>query len=731
MLFKIHTFKSKLVFLVAIAILLPTVISFVMLSYSRVNQLNELANVHLSDGLTSIEVVLQSKENELIQGLERIAQDNTLQVTVDLLFAPQLQNYLEMHLEVMHFSSLSVYLKDKKIFSASTTSDNYGLAVPAEDFSKELHIVKFDNNLYLQTVRPIHKGSELIGYVSGAICLTSPHFIDFLYNVISHDFIIWFNDKCLATSFKKSVKLATLNTPIEVGFTTVEIQDQSYRALNSSPGQIRYSILESAGYDWGKEAVIFGSIFLLMAISFLIIFQFLKTYMSELSTPVTELTQAAAAITDGHQGVPQLNYQRDDEFGILNNTFKKMFISQHDYIKDIEAKNVELDKLNRVKTDFLATMSHEIRTPMNGVVGMVDMLRCTNIDEKQKGYLDIMWASTDNLLKIINDILDFSKVNTGNMTLEKIECDIADVMTGVYEILLLKSNTKGLDFNLELPSIKHLFVLTDPTRLRQVLLNLVDNAIKFTKKGAVTLSCDVVNELDNTITLKFSVSDTGIGIPEEQLPYLFEAFNQLDASTTRRYGGTGLGLAICERLAKLMGAQQISVESTPGVTTIFEFTLELGKIEFVEKKDTTNHAIQPAKWDNTPKDSVRILVVEDDQLNQAVTKSFLSVMGYDFDIVENGYLAVQAVKKNSYDLVLMDWHMPVMDGVEATKAIREYEANGPRTSIVGLSASAMLGDSDICIAAGMDDYLSKPLSKSEFERIANKWITENSKNLDS
>ena len=442
--------------------------------------------------------------------------------------------------------------------------------------------------------------------------------------------------------------------------------------------------------------------------------QFEKSYAKSLRRPYYEGVEFQFLCSDGSYKYLEFNsINLKQKEGLNGLILDCRDITQRK--KDAE----ELLRAQKAKEQFLANISHEIRTPINGIAGMAALLSKDPSPEEKITYLNAIKSAADNLKVIINDILDLASIESGKLKFERIGFSLRELLDSLIDTFSVQAKEKGIDLQLRIDPTTDPILMGDPVRLNQILINLISNAVKFTHTGYIRLSCIAEKISKNKVNIHFEVSDTGIGIPKEKLATIFESFSQADASVTRKYGGTGLGLTIVKQLVELQHGT-ISVESVEdkGSNFIVDIPYALGSNE-----DITHELLSPnqtATYRNTFQ-HLKVLLVEDNDINRLYASSILKSWNCRIEMAENGYVAIEKMKSESFDIVLMDVQMPVMDGFEATKAIRQGDARKSQVPIIALTANATRADIERCLAAGMNDCIPKPFTPDDLFRLLLKY----------
>ncbi|MGH8384478.1 MAG: ATP-binding protein [Pseudomonas sp.] len=457
---------------------------------------------------------------------------------------------------------------------------------------------------------------------------------------------------------------------------------------------------------------------------FALLFTFLlaRRLAGSLSQPIRDIGNAVKAIQDGDYKTP-LPIVDDTELGALSQHINNLASGleqasreQHQAMAQLIQTREEAERANNAKSDFLAMMSHELRTPMNGVLGMLQLMETTELTEEQVEYAALASESTEHLLKVINDILDFSRIERSELELEHIPFNLAELISSCAQSFHHSAAQRGLQLQLQIPQdMRALQVQGDPTRIRQILVNLVGNALKFTEQGCVTIEPQWQSLDHELLWFTCSVRDSGIGIAPDSLELMFNAFQQADSSISRRYGGTGLGLPIARTLAERMGGT-LRAQSEEGRGSVFTLEIPLALYQQAMPKLVSRKATGDGDGEGR-----KVLLVEDNPVNQTVIEAMLRSLGFTVSVAADGAQAVRSAESLIFEAILMDCRLPIIDGYEATRQIRQLPGC-TELPIIALTANALQGDREACLSAGMNDYLAKPFKRNDLQQILQRWV---------
>ena len=561
--------------------------------------------------------------------------------------------------------------------------------------------------------------SVLEGLLRGTLAI--PH-VSFLEVRDKNERVLAHVDQA-ASDTTRANRIDRFEAPIRLQQLTTSEEQPVAASLEGSGqylGRVIVGMSSDAFSERQQEIILKAAVLAMVALLFTCLLA--RRLARSLSEPIREMGHALAAIQEGRFHQP-LRIVENDELGQLAghiNTLAEALRTasreQQEAIEQLIATREQAERANSAKSDFLAMMSHELRTPMNGVLGMLQLLETTPMTDEQHEYATLASESTEHLLKVINDILDFSRIERAALELEHIPFNLGELINSCTQAFQHNAQQRGLNLDLHLaPGLEQLNVAGDPTRIRQILVNLISNALKFTDEGAVTIDSQWQVLDHQLIWLTCTVTDSGIGISADRLERMFVAFQQADSSISRRYGGTGLGLPIARTLAERMGGT-LRAESVEGQGSIFTLQMPLALSEQSPALPRPPRAVTPSANLGRP-----VLLVEDNPVNQTVIEAMLRSLGYQVHVAADGAQAVALANQDAFAVVLMDCRLPILDGYDAARQIRLIPGRAD-LPIIALTANALQGDREQCLAAGMNDYLAKPFKRAELQQILLRWL---------
>ncbi|MCZ6795011.1 MAG: ATP-binding protein [Planctomycetota bacterium] len=730
---KIRTFRSKL-FLAMGSVILTSIVLSVVTASRIIWQFaqSEIAR-NLEDGKRAYFEFVELQRKLLQDGARSVAETPYLKATLNIpdvdretvsIVARMVHEVTETPLTFLLDPSgnlLADAADPERDIRSLRSIAGVEAAISGQEF---FGVWPLDGDYFMVAVTPVVAGEQVVGILALGLPVDDA-MAEVFRKVTGRDILIFDEKRVVAVAWQGDSKSAVSweefsDLRSRLGSTTTPDEDKSFQVTLAGVERLGCPIpfgesdltlvlsralgeITGLYYSLNYWLVLVGAVVGLLAI-------LVSQYISKkLTRPIRQLNDASRALTRGDFS-KRVEVTTEDELGLLSISFNKMALQIQTLLNDLRASAVRAEAANRAKSQFLANMSHEIRTPLNAILGFANLLHenADSDEEERRDWLRTIRRSGKHLLKLINDVLDISKIEAGHVEVDHVVCTPHAIIGEVVSMLRSRAVEKGLSLELHYDSSMPAMITSDPTRLRQILTNLVGNAVKFTDRGQVRLNVRLVGEGEDS-RLRISITDTGVGIPEEQQEAIFDPFVQADTSVTREFGGTGLGLAIAKRIAEALGGS-ITVESRVGEGTTFVLEVETGSLDGVEMiSDPMSESVIEVNAPKTPAGPRlhgRILLVEDGETNRKLIRLVLRRAGAEVVLAENGKIGVEKATSEKFDVILMDMQMPVMDGYTATRTLREQ---GITTPIIALTAHAMRGDDEKCKAAGCVGYLTKPV----------------------